>query len=142
MIKALSYSNQLKSSVSWFHKIKRTFSIQTLNTQFITQGGLLQCDFRGTQNCNLRITSKWQEHCEVTYNEDAQCNLNVVENQEENVVSIIAADTASNCECTVDITIPEYFNVAVKGSNLNLSLINTVICLIYDSMISIIVVLL
>ena len=106
----------------------RNLSVRVTSTEFIRQGGLLQCDLSHLSRCNLNVTSMWQDHCEISYDEHSSFNITVLENEESNLLILNASDSVkSDHVSTINISVPEYFNVTIAANDLNLTMPNKVL---------------
>lgn len=105
----------------------RGLATQAFITQFVKQGGLLHCDTSNLEKCIINITSKWQDHCEISYDDQCMVNLEITEHDEENEVTIRTNSSQPHGVFKIDITIPEYLDVVVEGNELALTLASKVI---------------
>jgi hypothetical protein len=105
------------------------FCVEAFKSQFVRQGGILNCDFSELDICNLNITAKWQDHCEISYaGEDDNVEFKITEDQGSNQITIKGTSIEDKLYvgCNVDITVPEYVDLNVDANNLNLVINNKV----------------
>lgn len=105
---------------------KSSFSAEAFQSQFVRQGGILNCDLTELPQCTVNITSKWQDHCEVSSSEEVEVELKITEFEESNQISIKGCSSAENANCTIDITIPEYMDINLDANHLHLNIVNKV----------------
>jgi hypothetical protein len=85
----------------------------------VPQGGSMLLDLQQHQQSNLVVKSAWQDHCEIEGSD-----INLTTDLSQNLFSLHAtSSTASN----IVITIPEMFNMKIRGSHLELQLQNKVL---------------
>jgi hypothetical protein len=91
-----------------------------LQTLFVRQGGLLECDVTGLARCNVNIASKWQDHCEISYSDDSSFNIEVSENQPENHVRLTLSEATAGAGGVLNITVPEYLDISLNANHIDL----------------------
>jgi hypothetical protein len=100
--------------------VRRSLSEQVLQTLFVRQGGLLECDVTGLARCNVNIASKWQDHCEISYSDDSSFNIEVSENQPENHVRLTLSEATPGSVGVLNITVPEYLDISLNANHIDL----------------------
>mmetsp|Transcript_9578 Transcript_9578/g.15912 ORF Transcript_9578/g.15912 Transcript_9578/m.15912 type:complete len:493 (+) Transcript_9578:62-1540(+) len=108
---------------------KRLLATQTYRTSFVKQGGFLNLNLHMFEHhcCPVTIISQWQDHCDLSFDEDYY-HMDFDEDQTAETLNItpkLLKGTGSRAS-KFTVTVPEYFNVAIDGINLDLSMINKI----------------
>jgi hypothetical protein len=96
----------------------RMLATQTLG---IKQDGTLYLDFSNTK-ANLKIVTLWQDHCEIDLNSPfTERVVKVTPDLSTNSFSMKSESEEGSAETVdVEIRIPEYFNLQLKGDHLDM----------------------
>jgi hypothetical protein len=77
----------------------------------IPQGGFLNLDLVAVKKIDLKISSAWQDHCDIEYSHNLPLEIDLM-NESDGYFSIQALPLTVNGEIpTLKITIPEYFDI-------------------------------
>ncbi|KAJ1435876.1 hypothetical protein B484DRAFT_417014 [Ochromonadaceae sp. CCMP2298] len=99
---------------------RRALSLQTLQTQHVKQGGKLNLELLDLPYCRVDITSRWQDHCDLSY-EDGDYSLRFHEDADLGSLTVTATGTGGpRRESAIEIFVPEYLDISIDGNELDL----------------------
>ena len=101
-------------------------AIVTKITKSIAQGGRLHLNLASLETVNIDITSRWQEHCELSY-EGQGVEVTDKEDSDANMWTLDVNLTGKSYSGSkINVVIPEYFDVWVDARDIDLRMHNKV----------------
>lgn len=98
----------------------------------IRQGGLLNIEAIKPAIAKITISSAWQDHCELEFPDDAEGYINIAEDSQEGSALIELSEAFKDFE--LKIKVPEYIDIALNSSALDLIMKNKVHKLLLSTM--------